>query len=94
MLPLDYVFKIIFGIISAVIAFLFNRTVKKHDEEIERFEKRISSLEEKEFEVARMSLKLDMVVDTLKQQNRTLEEMSKKVQAVEINIAKMGNKEK
>jgi len=85
-------FKVALGAIVTLFAFLFNRSIKKNDQEIMEVKTRLNHLEADRQEFIKMSVKMDMMMKSTEKTNKTLDEVSKRVQGVELGVARLGVK--
>lgn len=89
---IEHAFKALIGVVVAVMGWLFNRSVKQNDEKMSHLSDRIETIEERNEDVIKLSVKMDMMMKALDKNNSTLDEVSKRVQGVELGVARLGVK--
>lgn len=86
---IEHGYKAFLSGIIGLFAYLFNRSIKKNDEDIKDIKDRVDQLEEDQKQIIAMSVKLDMMIESTARTNTTLDDVSRRVQGVEVNVARL-----
>ncbi len=109
---IEHSFKLIVGAAITIIGWFMSRTVKAHDDEIQgikttakKVREDVEELKAGNIEIAKMSVKLDMVIQASDKTNKALvsfaeknsgsvERLNDRLQGAELALARIGGKRK